>query len=58
MPEWLAVTLGVVGGFAILGGALYLAVRPEFQSRRREPWFPKADQAHSENEHTHDSGGH
>jgi hypothetical protein len=56
MQEWLAVTLGVVGGFTILGGALYLAVRPEFQPKRREPWFPKPDQAHRENEYTHGSG--
>jgi len=48
MPEWLAVPLGIVGGFVVLGGALYLAVRPEFQRKRREPWFPKADQAHRE----------
>ena len=45
MPGWLAVTLGVVGGFAILGGALYLAVWPE----------PKREHT-DENEHTHEPG--
>ena len=56
MPEWLAVILGVAGGVAVLGGALYLAVRPEFQAKRCEPWFPKADQKHRTNEYTHNSG--
>jgi len=41
MPEFLLTLLGIVGGLVVIAGALYLAVRPEFQPKRRKSWLAK-----------------
>ena len=41
MPEFVLTLLGIVGGLIIIAGALYLAVRPEFQPKRRKSWLAK-----------------
>jgi hypothetical protein len=51
MPDWLEVILGVIAGSAVVAGALYLAIRPEFRPKPAKSWLPKADQAHRQNEH-------
>jgi hypothetical protein len=41
MPEFVLTLLGIVGGLLVIAGALYLAVRPEFQPKRRKSWLAK-----------------
>jgi hypothetical protein len=50
MPEFVLTLLGIAGGLVVIAGALYLAVRPEFQPKRRKSWLAKPSGA------PHDAG--
>jgi hypothetical protein len=45
MPEWLSVALGIVGGIALVVGAIYLAIRPYVAARPPKRRFPDPTEA-------------
>ena len=59
MPKWLLVMAGAAGGFTVLAGALYFALRPRPQKPRE---ISAENHAESEDHHefasqVHESGG-
>lgn len=41
MPQWVFIILGLVGGVAVIGGAIYLAFRPYLAVDPPHVWMPE-----------------
>lgn len=39
MPMWLTIVLSVMLGLGLIGGVLFLAIRPEVAARRKKSWW-------------------
>lgn len=41
MPTWLVIALSAIGGLAVVGATVFLALMPELRARPKKSWMAK-----------------